>query len=762
MVSKCRAMRSMSLTDESGNRTPKEQETLMIALPAGGTVTSVAQTGFGPSTHGRGGACRPSLLLLIFLLAATAGRVRAQEISQSAAPGYEQAMNRLTQPYLDQRQKTIAAIHTRAQAEARQAWVRATLLRLIGGLPDNHDPLNAMVLGSSDQDGYRIERLIYDSLPGYHVTANLYLPAHGQGPFPAIVYNGGHGPWGKAEAGFGFAGNLARDGFAVLAYDPLGAGERLQAMNPATGKSWAGPDEHSQANIPMSLIGDNVSRYMVWDAMRGIDYLQTRPDIDEHNIGSFGCSGGGTLSAYLAALDPRVKAAVVACYLTSWDALLHTIGPQDGEQVVPNFIKSGLGFPDLVELAAPRGYAMVSTTEDMFPFSGATTTHAEAERFYSLLGAANHLQWFTGPGHHGAIFPLMPKFIAFFNHWLRDDDAPPSPIVHLPMPPKQDIQCTSTGQVTTALPGRTIYEINQERARVLRPQRPAITTSAALAALQRRLHREIPAVTGMSPVTVPSEVVSITATEQRSGYRLETAVVHSLSGMDLPARLAVPNRSGRRPALLITSDQPIAALTASGSDFDHAAVSGRVVLAMTPLPWPPSSDKPRPTMGINLPWTSRAFLIGKTFVGMRTRDMIGAVEWLAGQHNVDADQIAAIGDGSSGVVLLHAGVLEPRIREITLKRTLSTYQSVLDVPVHRNVADSVIPGVLLHYDLDDLMIAIGPRRIVDVDPVDGADRSLSEDDFLRAMRRVVDTDRALGWRSRLTFSQRSVPDPTFP
>jgi hypothetical protein len=266
----------------------------------------------------------------------------------------------------------------------------------------------------------------------------------------------------------------------------------------------------------------------------------------------------------------------------------------------------------------------------------------------------------------------------------------------------------------------------------------------------------------MSPVTTSGEVVSITATEQRSGYRMETAVFHSLSGMDLPARLALPDRPGRRSALLITSDQPIAALTASGSDFEHAAASGRIVLAMTPLPWPPSSDKPRPTMGINLPWTSRAFLIGKTFVGMRTRDMIAAVDWLGGQHNVDAAHIAAIGDGASGVVLLHAAVLEPRIRELTLERTLSTYQSILDVPVHRNVADSVIPGVLLHYDLDDLMIAIGPRRIVDVDPVDGADRPLSEDEFLRAMRRVVEADRALGWMSRLTFSQRSEPDSSFP
>jgi len=683
----------------------------------------------------------------------------AQDKPKQETPAFEQEMNRLVEPYLKQRSEKMAEIKTRAQAEARQKYVRETLLRMLGGLPNNHDPLNAQVVGTISQEGFHIEKLIYDSLPGYHVTANLYLPSKGKGPFPVVIYHAGHAPFGKAEAAFGFAPNLALNGIAVLAYDPLGAGERLQAMNPETGKSWAGPDEHSQAQIPISLIGDHVSRYMVWDAMRGIDYLSTRPDIDAHNIGSFGCSGGGTLSAYLTALDERVKAGVVACYLTSYEELNKGIGPQDGEQVIPDFVKNGLDFSDLVELAAPRGYAMVATTEDMFPFAGASAAHDEAARFYSLYGAVDNLQWFTGPGGHGAILPLMPKMISFFEHWLLHTDNPPPEMVKLPFPKFQEYNCTTTGQVTTTLSGRTIYQINRERANAILPKKTAVSSSASLKALQSHLKAEIPAITGMNTAQQSSPVITVTAKEQRSGYRIETVVFHSRYNMDLPARLALPDSAGPRPALLITSERPIADLTGADSDFDRAAKSGNVVLAMTPLPWPPSPDQPRPTMGTMLPWTSRALIIDKTFVGMRTEDTLAAVQWLATQHEVKPNEIDAYADGASGVVLLHVAVLDLRIRNITIENALSTFNSIVDVPIHRNVAESVIPGVLLHYDLDDLMIAIAPRRISIVNPVDGAGSALTKAAFQDQLARVYATDRSLKLENRITFSTRVSGEP---
>ena len=675
---------------------------------------------------------------------------QVRQIPDSTPPTFEQVTNKLVQPYFDQRRAAVAAVQTRQAAEARQAIVRATLLKLLDGLPEDPGPLNATVVGSIQQDGFRIERILYDSLPGYHVTANLYLPAT-PGPAPAIIYHSGHGPFGKIEA-FGLASNLARNGIATLAYDPLGAGERLQVINPATGKSWAGADEHSQAQIPISLIGDHVARYMLNDAMRAIDYLATRPEINSSRIGSYGCSGGGTLSAYLIALDPRVKAGAVACYLTTYEQLYKTIGPQDGEQVIPSFIKDGLDLPDLIELAAPRPYAQLSTTEDMFPFAGATAAHEEAARFYSLVGAPDNLKFLTGPGRHGAVRPLFPQMIAFFEKAFNMPNPQPPTMVTLKPPPPEDLRCTTTGQVTTALLGRTIYQINQERAAKVLPRRQSITTQRALAALQTRLKQEIPTLTGMSITPQLPPELTVLKTDPHPSYQLQTITFHSRSGLLLPALLALPDKPGRKAALLLTTTAPIESLGSAGSQLDRAAQSGQVVLAITPLPWPKTTEQDKPTLGATLPWTSRALLLGKTFVGLRAEDTLAAVQWLASQRTVDSSKIDAYADGPAAVALLHAALFEPRIRRITIEHSLSTYHSVLETAVHRGISETVIPGVLLHYDLDELMIALSPRPISLIDPIDASGAPLTASAFHQQFSAVESASRALATPNRVTLT----------
>ncbi|MGC2297440.1 MAG: acetylxylan esterase [Acidobacteriaceae bacterium] len=282
------------------------------------------------------------------------------------------------------------------------------------------------------------------------MTANLYV-LEGDGPHPAVIYTPGHNPAGKLEAWL-FAANMARNGIAVLAYDPIGEGERLQYFVPSSNASAAGrpTGEHSEASVQVMLTGDYIARYFVWDAMRGIDYLSARADIDPQRIGAFGCSGGGTVTAYLAALDSRVKAAGIACYITSFDDLLTTIGPQEAEQSIPGFIQQGLGFPDWVETAAPMPYAVISTTEDMFPFEGALKSVDESRRIYALYGAEDRLQWITGPGRHANLWPIYPQIIGFFMRWLEQRTETPT-IEPLPPPPTKDLLCTSTGQVANSL-----------------------------------------------------------------------------------------------------------------------------------------------------------------------------------------------------------------------------------------------------------------------------------------------------------------------
>src|SRR5579875_3595602 len=345
--------------------------------------------------------------------------------------------------YTAQRAAAVAAISTRAAAAARQAAVRQKILTLLGGLPQR-TPLNASIMGETQAEGFVIRKVVFESQPGLRVTGLLYLP-QGQTTEirrPAILMTPGHYPTSKTHDA-GMAALFALNGFVVLSYDPIGMGERLEYPDPAQpGKSLASQPtaEHGEASLQPMLIGDTLARYMVWDAMRGVDYLSALPQVDPHRIGAFGCSGGGTVTALLGALDTRVAAIGVACYITSFDALLPALGPQDAEQSDPRFISSGFDFPDWIELAAPRPYAVISTYSDMFPFAGARASVMEARRFYALFDPAAAgvrtgdappeippipagpawnadttnriapqapLQFITGPGRHGALAPVM-------------------------------------------------------------------------------------------------------------------------------------------------------------------------------------------------------------------------------------------------------------------------------------------------------------------------------------------------------------------
>jgi cephalosporin-C deacetylase-like acetyl esterase len=661
---------------------------------------------------------------------------------------FNRYLSGLARADLAARETTIQAIETRTQAEQRRAQVRETVLRLIGGLPDKPGPLHAQSVGTLHEDGFHVERLIYDSLPNFHVTADLYVPDKGKAPYPAILYTPGHSPAGKIEAWL-FSANMARNGVAVLAYDPIGEGERLQYFDTATEKSLAGgpTGEHSEASVQAMLTGNHIARYFVEDAMRGIDYLRSRQDIDATRIGAMGCSGGGTVTAYLAALDPRVKAAGVACYITGFDELLSSIGPQEAEQTLPGFISDGLSFPDWIEMAAPTPYAVISTTEDMFPFAGARKSVDEARRIYGLYDAGDRLQWITGPGRHGNLRPIYPQIMGFFLHWLTGSTETPM-VEELTPPPAQDLLCTKTGQVASSLGGATVASLNRAYAPAAKTKL-ALTTTAQLEQFREHIAHEVRAELGLDQAAGPgAPQVIIASREQKTGYRLQTLRFVGTAGVEWPASLAIPDSEGKKPAILLLSPE-----APSEDELGRLAAEGNIVLALELPPGVKDAEGTKsPLLGPFYMATLRAMLVGKTLAGMRVADVLRAVEWLSTRPEVDVSRLSAQGAGPMGIVLLHAAVLEPRIQSITLDRTLVSYRNAVEEPVTRDLAQSVIPGVLQHYDLDDLVMAVAPRTVVVTEPLDAAGKTLDADAFRRQYAWVFASDRKLHQADQLRIA----------
>jgi cephalosporin-C deacetylase-like acetyl esterase len=675
-------------------------------------------------------------------------------------------LNSIAATQTAKRREGIARIQTRAEAEAHQREVRAKILHLLGDLPEE-TPLNPVTVSTFQANGFRMEKVLFYSQPNFPITAILYLPDKPTGKLPAIVIAPGHGATGKASD-YAFASLFAHNGFVVLSYDPIGQGERLQYPDPAhPGQSLASrpTGEHGEAGLQPTLIGDTFARYELWDGIRAVDYLLTRNEVDSNRIGAFGCSGGGTITALLGALDPRVKAVGTACYITSFDTLLPSIGPQDAEQSISNFIASGLDFPDWIELAAPRPYAVISTASDMFPYAGARASVIEGRRFYSLfdptaagtptnqpepgiptgptlnpdtsdtIAPTAPLQWITGIGGHGNLRPLQSQIVSFFLTHLAHSAASPSvplapagtnPFALPPNFPKDIFQVTSTGQVATSYPNaETVHTLNLKRYVSLSKPKP-LTTSELQHAVREVTHATVkpedpaPINTQSPPLASPPEG----DVHVRHRFTLATA-----PGIDIQAEFYRPS-DGKHPVLLILKDSLDPALEPSRVEeirkLRAIADAGTAVLVIAPRPSPPGNEETKSSiLGPFYLTELRAELVGKTLVGLRVDDVISAVSFTSGGTTVDPNQITAQASGHLGLVLLHAAVLDPRLKHITIDHTLPSYKSLLEARMPIDAHEDILPGVLRRYDLPDLIRELG-ARLAFSDSLQSVDESRKE------------------------------------
>src|SRR5262245_18106998 len=220
----------------------------------------------------------------------------------------------------EQRRARFAAVTSKAELEALQRSLREKFLQLLGGLPERPADLPVQKVGRIEADDYLVEKLVYESLPGYFVPALLYRPKTTSSPVPGVLSPCGHSTVGKAADPYQTLHiNLAKRGFVVLTYDPVGQGERSQFWDAARGRSRFNLTcrEHAVLGNPLYLLGSSLARFRIWDGMRGLDYLSWLPEVDRRRIGCVGNSGGGTLTSYIAALDPRVTVAAICCYITT-------------------------------------------------------------------------------------------------------------------------------------------------------------------------------------------------------------------------------------------------------------------------------------------------------------------------------------------------------------------------------------------------------------------------------------------------------------
>jgi len=622
-------------------------------------------------------------------------------------------LNRQAITILEERRQEIAHITTPEEVAKRRAYLREQMVRNLGGFP-SRTPLNARVVGTLDRDGYKIEKVIFESQPHFYVTGNLYMPKTGHPPYPGVLFPLGHEEGGKSNGDWQQTlGDFARRGYLCFTWDTLGQGERVQLYDPdlEAGKLSASTEEHTVMGIQCLLMGDTLARYTIWDGMRALDYLLSRPEVDPERIACTGNSGGGTHTAYLSALDDRIKLAMPSCYITSWRRLLESIGPQDAEQCLPPWIAQGLDHGDFVLAAAPKPYLILSGIRDFFSIGGARETYQEAQHVYSVLGAPEKVSQFEADTGHGYLQPRRMAAYRWLGRWFKgqDDDSPEVPVAFAS---EEELRCTPSGQVAVSPGGETVFSLNRKRYEGIKPPRPALTDAPSVAAFQKEIRSKVERLAGHSPVTTPL-IVKPFGVIQKEGYRIEKLTYESEPGIIIPSLLVVPDHgSGRLPGVLYVNSSGKAA---SLGEIEALAQKGEVVLAIDARGWGETgvdaSDEER-SWNVYFPNYSpamTALLLGKSLVAMRALDIARGLDLLASRPEVDAQRISGMGVGAASIPLLHQAVLDLRLKKVVLERGLISYDSVENTRIGRGIIENVILGVLKAYDLPDLVAALAPR-----------------------------------------------------
>ncbi len=493
-------------------------------------------------------------------------QLAALGVSLPVCRGLERMMDdyytRLAREQLGARAASVAALRTPEDVAARQRYIRATILKAIGGLPEARTPLQARITGTLEREGYRVEKLIYQSRPRSYVTANVYVPTGIPGPFPAVLGAMGHYEEGKAfEEGQRLFISLARRGFVVLAYDPPDEGERNEYLDVATGKLLVPncPEAHTMSGLQCLLTGRNLAHYELWDGIRAVDYLEGRPDVDAKRIAVIGNSGGGTQCSYLAVIEPRLAAAVPCCYITSWEKLWAKLGPQDAEQNFPDFLKDGLDFPDFPISFAPKPFKILSATRDFFPIEGSRDTYAEARRIYSILGKEECAGYFEYDDTHSWSKPRREATYAWLEKWLMGR-AESAPEPELEIEPIGDLNCTATGQVLTSFNATTVQRLNAEAAGGIHPHRRAATPEGASQLADLIVQR--------LKITLPHGAPKVEAkgTAAREGCRIEKIAIETEPGIVVPTLVFVPVAQASPPASSTIAGGDACATLGGGGD----------------------------------------------------------------------------------------------------------------------------------------------------------------------------------------------------
>ena len=633
-------------------------------------------------------------------------------------------LTRQAEVYYHTRDKQIARLRTKSDWQKRQQFVKDKLKEIIGPFPKK-EALNPEITGIIHKEGYRVEKVIYESVPGFYETGCLYIPDNLKGKAPAILNVFGHDQASFREEYYQvIITNLVKKGMIVFAIDPLGQGEHVQYYDPEIKFSAIGYSviEHEYMGNVSFLSGVSPAKYFIWDGIRAIDYLLTRKEVDPERLGATGFSGGGTVSAYLGAFDERLKVVVPCSWPLTFQTQLETKGIQDAENTLIHSLTNGITFEDLIEVRSPKPTLMAFTTRDEnMAFQGARDALWEAKKVYTAFGSENNLQLVEDDAKHALTPKIRLAIYAFFQKHFNIPGNPAEEKTDLPT--VKELTVTPTGQVATSKGGKMIFDLNKTESEKL--IKNLEQSRKNMVSHLKKVKIEAKQISGYMIPSTDKDGPFINGRYQRSGYTVQLdAIAGESEEYAIPILLFKPDDNLKHPAIIYLHSKGKITDAEPGGEIEKLVKNGYIVAAADVLGV--GEIKNTATRGDAEGYT--AVLIGRSMVGIQAGDIVRVVNYLKRQRNVDPRNIGAIAYNEMCLPLVHAAAFDTSINNIALIGSLISYQSIAMNKFHkigitkRPNSDYWHPvevdfswgiaSVLTAYDLPDLIGSIVPRRVV--------------------------------------------------
>ena len=594
----------------------------------------------------------------------------------------------------------------------------------LGPLPER-TPLKAVVLRTHDLGSYILQKVVFESRPGFPVTANVYRPkGESLEKRAAILCPIGHilGP-GKAGAEVqARCIKLAQMGYIVLTYDSIGHGERAISGN-----------IHHEAGYSLFPLGETIAGWIVWESMRAIDYLTSLPDVDPKRIGVTGNSGGGLNTLFTAALDDRAAAAAISGYVFQFHEWMKYAGVHCTCCQLPGLYR-GMEWFEIAGLIAPRAVMMLQGENDtIFPVSAARKAGRNTEALYALLGHERLARLEIVPERpHEYSAPFRERMYGWMAlHLSGQGDGSPIPEGAVETLPQDDprLRCDPDGSLMAR--SRTVVELAREKGRRMVAAFPENVTA------QRReeLKKWVDDFTA-PPYVEPHELMPLRLDKSELPWAvLEKVYFLSEIGQHIPGLLWRPKNETAKGTVIIVDDRGKAAVAESGL-VRPLLEAGYAVLSVDLR----GRGETLGRMGRrdnNYHFVQHSIMWRLPVAGRRAFDLKRTVDFVEHRTELRHGSVALVGLGDEALPALLAAGSDSRIQRLVCAGYMSTFISQMIAAALPNRDElikqwnrtamqwgrlkgasysvdlgSVIPSVLEVGDVPDLISLAAPRKVL--------------------------------------------------